>query len=196
MNNILFIRHGEPDYIHYLKSSNNACISIPRDSVGLSDNGIRCCEKMCDTILKFNPSVIISSPYTRALQSAHIISSHTSIPLLVEKNFVEWLSELSISINGHAEYQKLLDEVTSHNGEYSNNCKYKWESIHELKKRALSSIITYSNKYERIAVVTHKMLIYQLTGLSLPFCGIVQTCVEDISSNNQIKHSFLYSYDK
>ena len=183
----MIIRHGEPDYDNYLALNNAACIGIQRNTVGLSYNGIKSCELICDIVLDFKPNILITSPYTRALQSAHIISTRTSIPLLVEKKFVEWLSDYPVSINGRVEYQKLLDEVNLNNGEYSSNCKYKWESIRELKERALSTIITYSNIYERIAVVTHKMLIYQLTGLSLPFCGIVQTCVEDIRRSNQLK---------
>lgn len=187
MNKVMFIRHGEPDYDNYLTPKNKACVCIQNNSTGLTFRGINQCEQICDDVLRFNPDLIITSPYTRAMQSAHIISFHTSIPLVVEKKFIEWLSDCSISINGQAEYKKLLEEVNRNNGQYSDNCNYKWESFDELKSRAFSAIITYSKKYERIVVVSHKMLIYQLTGYSLPFCGFIQTTLEDISSSVRTK---------
>lgn len=182
MNKILFIRHGEPDYDNYLTPLNKACICIQNNTTGLTAKGIKECEQICDEVIKFNPDLIITSPYTRAIQSAHIISLRTLIPLVVEKSLIEWLSNCSISTNGRAEYEKLLEEVNRNNGQYSDNCSYKWESFNELKSRAISVIVSYSKKHERIAVVSHKMLIYQLTGCSLPFCGFIQTTLENINS--------------
>ncbi len=187
MDNILLIRHGEPDYQNVLCKKNKAGITIGINSIGLSPAGIAKCEASAQIISSFNPNVIVSSPYTRALHSSLLFSTFTLTPIHVENSLSEWLTSCSIQIDGRDEYNKMLKEVSEHKGVYDESCKYQWESITELTERAMLTISHYSTLYERIVVVSHKMLIFQLTGKSLPFCGYVITNLMDIM--NRINHS-------
>lgn len=184
INNILFIRHGEPDYKGYLHSANAAGLEIPISSVGLSLRGIMQSKEVCSQVSKFSPDIIISSPYTRALQTAVIISNQICAPVAVEKGLVEWMANLSIQLDGKEAYQSLLDEFSIYRGVFSPECKYKWESIVEVRQRAVQTLNLYAKRYKNIAVVTHKMLIFQLTGESLPFCGSYITSTHKIEENN------------
>lgn len=186
INNILLIRHGNPNYKDCLISQNKAGIPINLNNAGLSTEGIQNCKNVADVISSFKPEVIISSPLTRALQTAIIFSHSGSYPLFIEKDLTEWLTNCSITINGKDEYNRMLEEVTQHNGIYDKTCKYIWESFDELKNRAFNVISKYIKEYKKIVVVSHKMLIFQLTGVSTSFCEYITTNLNDIQNRGII----------
>ena len=187
MGNVLLVRHGEPDYENGLLINEESKLSLGVSSVGLSSTGIKNCEEAAEIVSSFNPRVLVSSPYTRALHSALIFAAHKYVPIFIEKNLVEWMTNCSIILDGRNVYDKMLLEVTHHDGVYDESCEFIWESLNELKRRALSVIYNYSERYDSIAVVSHKMLIYQLTGKSLPFCGYVETTYEDLLRYCEVK---------
>ena len=68
---IVFIRHGEPNKAEVDK---RGFIGQGRDMAPLTELGIKQAEEVSLNPLLENCQVIVSSPYTRALQTAAIIS--------------------------------------------------------------------------------------------------------------------------
>ena len=68
---IVFIRHGEPDKAEVDK---RGFIGQGRDLAPLTELGIRQAEEVSANPLLNGGQVIVASPYTRALQTAAIIS--------------------------------------------------------------------------------------------------------------------------
>ena len=74
------VRHGKPDYSELYEKG---FWGFGRDFAPLSEEGIRQAEAAArDERLK-GASIIVSSPYTRALQTAQIIPKHTGMEFAV-----------------------------------------------------------------------------------------------------------------
>lgn len=67
------VRHGEPDYAAL---EGSAFFGFERDFAPLSKNGIRQARKAAKDERFKNAERIVSSPYTRALQTAQIIAEN------------------------------------------------------------------------------------------------------------------------
>ena len=81
------VRHGEADYSEMLEKG---FYGFGRSFAPLSEKGINQAEKTAiDDRLK-SAELIVSSPYTRALQTASIISRETGLKICVEVDLHEW----------------------------------------------------------------------------------------------------------
>ena len=152
---ILFVRHGEPCY------DNVKRLNLVSYLGELTPRGISQAENVANDNRFLDAEIIISSPYTRALQTASIISRKTQIPLIVDAMFHEWLQDKShISTldptYGKAAYHEFSDNEFEHN----SNCVCNWESASELAKRAFEGMNKYYEMgYKKIIVVAHSVFI-------------------------------------
>lgn len=157
---IHFIRHGQPDYSS-IKNDDPIYFSnlAPLTEKGISQ------AKLID-INKINKSsIIISSPYTRALQTASIISKNTNIDIKVEPMLHEWLPDKTFT-------SKIID-FNNFNNLYLKNkiseCNY--ENNEEMKKRLMTIIEKYKN-YDEIIIVAHQRLFSTLIAKNLKYCEV------------------------
>lgn len=154
MSTFYLIRHGKPDYTygdtHGFIGQGHDFAPLKQDSI----NEVLATSK--DERLK-NAKIIVSSPYTRALQTASIISKETGIDIVVEPDIREWQPDLTYQYKNSEEIMNYYKDYVKNNGVYPNNEKRKWETKEQLKNRALSVIHKYKEKYDTIIIVAHKM---------------------------------------
>ena len=92
MAKFYLIRHGEPDYTY---GDTHGFIGHGHDLAPLKQDKIKyVIETSKDPRLK-NAQIIVSSPYTRALQTANIISKETGIDIVIEPDIREWQPDLT-----------------------------------------------------------------------------------------------------
>lgn len=92
MSKFYLIRHGKPDYTY---GDTHGFIGQGHDLAPLEIERIgEVKETAKDKRLK-EAQIIISSPYTRALQTASIISKETGIDIIVEPDIREWQPDLT-----------------------------------------------------------------------------------------------------
>ena len=92
MATFYLIRHWKPDYTY---GDTHGFIGQGHDFAPLKDDGIKyVIETSKDTRLK-NAQIIVASPYTRALQTASIISKETGIEIAGEPDIREWQPDLT-----------------------------------------------------------------------------------------------------
>ena len=84
------IRHGEPVYDHLLE---NGFWGFGRDFAPFSEKGKEQAEMTAKDIRLKSADIMVSSPYTRALQTAQIISRETGIRVEVELDLHEWIPD-------------------------------------------------------------------------------------------------------
>lgn len=84
------VRHGEPTYDHMLE---NGFWGFGRDFAPLTEKGKQQAKMTAKDIRLKDAEIIVSSPYTRALQTAQIISRETGIPVEVEIALHEWMPD-------------------------------------------------------------------------------------------------------
>ena len=92
MATFYFIRHGKPDYTY---GDIHGFIGQGHDFAPLKEERINdVIETSKDERLK-DAQIIVSSPYTRALQTASIISKEKGIDIVVEPDIREWQPDLT-----------------------------------------------------------------------------------------------------
>lgn len=167
---VLFIRHGEPNY------ENVSTLNLVSYLSELTIDGLQQAERVAVQPELYEAEIIVASPFTRALQTAAIISRTKRLPIYVEPGLHEWLCDKS--------HQRTLDngygknsyrEFVRHKGVRDENCEYNWESAEEIAARAYPVIEKYrALGYTKIIVVAHAMLIrtFGYAEQEFPYCGI------------------------
>lgn len=90
MTMFYLVRHGEVTYGHVDKRN---FIGHGRDLAPLTEKGIMQLKETAKDHRLKDCEIIVSSPYTRALQSAAIISKELSIDIDVDVDLHEWLPD-------------------------------------------------------------------------------------------------------
>ena len=100
--------------------------------------------------------LIICSPYTRALQTAAIISRKINKEIIVEPELHEWIVDKTNSIKSSEEVAVLGREFQEYKGIYPEVMEMKWEEIFSLRKRIRRVADKYAD-YEKVIIVGHGM---------------------------------------
>ena len=164
------VRHGKTDY-----SEKNTKIyqGFGVNLSPLSKKGIEDAKKAAgDKCLK-KVKLILSSPYTRALQTAAILSRKTGAKIIVETDLHEWLADKDYSYVDDEKAEKRYNSYIAHHGVYPEGKEKKWEDRASLKKR-LDGVLSRYQEEGDVAVVCHGMIIEAATGKKLKTGGIVR----------------------
>lgn len=164
----IFIRHGEPRYDEVQKKWKQ---SVGFNFGKLTDNGVDQAEEVAKDERLKDADLIVSSPYTRALQTAAIISRVTGIKLTVENDLHEWNPD----VNEIHDYDGNLsfEEYLKNKGVHHITDKYRWETYEDLKKRVELALIKYKN-YKKVIIVCHGIVMSAITNFDdvIEHCGI------------------------
>ena len=166
---IILVRHGEPDY------SETDC----KESLGfghlapLIAEGIKQANAVSKDDLFANAEIVISSPYTRALQTAAVISKNLNLNLIVDIGFHERLPDIKNELKTKEDLQNSFKEYDLYKGIYTDDKLHYWESVEQQIIRVKNSLSKYT-LYKKIIIVTHGELIRRFAAVRLPFCGFVQ----------------------
>ena len=151
----LLVRHGEP---RYDEIKVNDPYGLAWDFGRLTDQGVlQAKERAKDPRFK-DAELIISSPYTRALETAAIIAGKTGLDVRVENDLHEWSPDLTFSY-GFSEkradqMKEIMKEYHAYKGERPEDSSFYYESISDVKKRVLRVLNRYKN-YRKVIVVCH-----------------------------------------
>lgn len=163
MSIIYLVRHGEADYSEMMEKG---FWGFGRAFAPLSEKGVMQAELMpTDERLK-NARLIVSSPYTRALQTAAILSRVTGIKVCVEVDLHEWEPDKTNQYTTTEESVKFAREFTKNKGIYPKGQTMKWENLDEMRTRMRRVADKYES-YEKIVFVGHGMAFRSLTGVSI-----------------------------
>ena len=161
------IRHGQTDYsekntkIYQGFGVNLAPLSVP---------GIDEVKAIAKDIRLQNADIILSSPYTRALQTAAILSRELDADIIVETDLHEWLANKDYIYENDARAFQNYKEYVTYSGIYPVSSEKDWEDSASLSERAATVLRKYT-RYSKVIVACHGMLIQSLTGGNLPKHG-------------------------
>lgn len=168
---LYLIRHGQPDYTEVTQRH---FVGHGRDLAKLTPKGIEQAEAVSHDPRLAEADLILSSPYTRALQTAAIISKNTGLPIQVETDLIEWMPDLTFSYGGPEHFGEIETELQRCKGEWNENCKYHWESYSDLGRRAFNVVKKYLD-HDKLIVVTHGMLMRQFLYMDeVPSCQVFE----------------------
>lgn len=162
MTKFILIRHGEPTYdeVISLGFKGHGIALAP-----LTENGINEVLKLCENKELEGSDILISSPYTRAMQTASIIGMKHNLMVNVEILLHEWLVDVHHNYNSTYEFTKNIKLAKKEWEEYLKNPNFVFsedtESLLSVRNRALSVLENYCS-YNKVIVVTHGLLISML----------------------------------
>ncbi|PTX64253.1 broad specificity phosphatase PhoE [Melghirimyces profundicolus] len=172
MARFYLVRHGEPDWE---MTEKRYMVGVQRDLVPLSARGLLQAEKSARDPRLAEGEWILSSPYTRAMHTAAIISRIRDLPLHVEYDLHEWLPDRTLSYDSYEKLKKLREDFRRHKGRYPEGKERPWETISSVRKRARAVLSRYRHHACGI-VVCHETVIQAITGSEDPVdpAGIVE----------------------
>lgn len=156
MTEFLLVRHGEPDY-EAIKDF--ARIDVAKNFAPLTEAGVRQIYKSIELLKKEKADIIISSPYTRALQGAGIMARELELEMRVEPMLYEWQLDATQSVRNRFLIKRLVRQFNRK--KWNSHCK--WESSESVKERVLKVFDKYS-EYDKVIVSCHAMMMGYTTG--------------------------------
>ena len=164
--NVIVIRHGERDYE---PCKQRGFIGQGLELAPLTERGVRQAEEAAANPMLAGAQVILSSPYTRCMQTAAIISRITGIPLTVEIDLHEWIPDLTFQNRANEGGES---DFAACKGRYPQGEKRNWETIEMMEQRLLGVLDRYTG-YDKIILVTHGMLMRQIKAYGdIPHCFV------------------------
>lgn len=154
------MRHG---YANYDLAEERRLKGALRDLVPLTPYGHNQVKQTSQSLRHLRPEIIISSPMTRALQSAAILSRLLDLRLEVEFDLHEWLPDLTVPYDQAIVTKAARDEMMQLNGEWPKNETKNWEPLSAMRRRVIGVLRHYCN-LNRVIVVCHGVIIHNLTG--------------------------------
>ena len=155
------VRHGEADYSQLME---NGFFGFGRDFAPLSKTGIEQVEKTAKDQRLKSAQIIVTSPYTRALQTAAIISRETGLKICVEVDLHEWIPDKTNQYKTSDEAFTLAKEFYENKGVYPKGQQLKWETFEEVRKRMQRVAEKYAG-YKKVIFVGHSMAFEALTDI-------------------------------
>ena len=161
------IRHGETDY-----SDRNTKIykGFGVNLSPLSENGIQQIKETAKDLRLTDADIILSSPYTRALQTAAILSKEIGIEIAVETDLHEWVANKNYIYDEDEKAEKSYQQYVDNQGEYQDGVDEVWESKQMMEERVLAVLKKYS-QYKKVIVACHGMMIHAVTKKYHPHNG-------------------------
>ena len=141
MTRFILVRHACPDYKKVLNMEDKY---YSTRFAPLSKKGITDANKLSSNKVLKDSDIIISSPFTRAHETANIISNNTNTDLVIENDLHEWLPDIN-KIYFNSNYKNLGP----------------FESFKSIRLRTLKVLKKYL-EYDKVIVVSHKLVIFSL----------------------------------
>lgn len=173
MTTFYLLRHGEAAYDAMLE---HGFYGFGRDLAPLSQRGIQQAEAAArDPRLK-SAELLVSSPYTRAMQTAAIVAREIGLPITVDLDLHEWIPDKTNQYTTSEQAFALTDEFNRCRGVYPAGQRLRWETVPEMRERMRRAADRYAH-YERVILVGHSMAFRALTYMERMAPAGIVTCV-------------------
>jgi broad specificity phosphatase PhoE len=164
MASVYLLRHGEADYEPIRERGWPGGVA---DLAPLTAVGVEQANLAAAGLAGLGASAVVSSPMTRALQTAAIVAVRLGLPLSVQFDLREWLPDDTFSWRSAAEVRAAVTDFDAHGGEWPDGEPRSWEPLSQLRDRcsaALRHVLNALPRHEVVIVVCHQMVIWSLTG--------------------------------
>ncbi|MGC4942058.1 histidine phosphatase family protein [Kribbella sp. DT2] len=162
MIQIYLVRHGAPDYEPV---EGRGWPGMAADSAPLSTEGVKQAETLADLLSGIGATYLVSSPFTRALQSASIIGHRLALGVKVDYDLRDWLPNSTGTWRGVADVRAAQAELDEYDGEWPDGIPRPWEPLSAVRERARAAITRHTASTDGpVLAITHAMVVRALTG--------------------------------
>jgi len=173
MTTFILIRHGEPRYDEIV---NKGIYGMAYNFGRLTDNGVVQAKRVANDQRLKESDIIISSPFTRSLQTAANIASHLGLDVIVEHDLHEWLPDLNP--NRDIDGQQAFELYMQNQGQLVSSTGFNYETYDMIKKRIELVLLKYTH-YKKVIVVSHGIAMSSVTHFDdvIEHCGIREVTI-------------------
>ena len=158
----MLVRHGSVDYDAYPNRFRGHGI----DLIPLTHAGKAEAEALALRLADRGPvDAIVTSPMTRAIQTAMILSWHLTCPVDVELDLHEWVPDTAQQWSNSDVPRTAYEELIACGGEWPSGEQRPWEP-HSAVRRRVGAVLQRYAHVERVVVVTHSGVIEAMAGVS------------------------------
>ena len=162
---VYLLRHGEADYGPIRERNWPGAAS---DLAPLTARGLQ----QATTAARQHSSSagavgIVSSPMTRALQTAALLACDLGLLVEVDFELREWLPDDTFSWRSYADVVTAADDFERCGGEWPAGQRRSWEPLSRVRERATTALtrhLSEMNDDQVLIAVCHEMVIRALTG--------------------------------
>lgn len=166
------VRHGETAW--NLVNARRL-VGAANDLAPLTQEGERQILLATEQLLHARVRLVVSSPMTRALQSAALISRILDVPLVVEFDLHEWVPDRTYTWDRPERVVDLYQEMQAARGEWPREGPEPvWEPLSSVRQRAQAVLDRYAQDARVLAFVTHAVVIGAVTGCEPAFGEVVR----------------------
>ncbi|MFD8248513.1 histidine phosphatase family protein [Nocardia sp. NPDC059691] len=176
MNPVWLVRHGWTDWEAV---SDRGWRGAMLDLAPLSAMGVHRMRGTARRLAAHDVTEVLSSPLTRAMHSAHLLAEQLGVPMTVAPQLHEWSCRTDGAPWDRTAFHAALNALLL--GDPPETA----ESAEAVRLRACQAIESCSPS-ARVAIVTHSVVIYLLTGVDLPPGGIVPWDGAPISQERRV----------
>lgn len=149
------VRHGETEY---KEKDTKIYQGFGVNFASLSAKGRHTIENTAKDARLCGANIILSSPYTRALQTAAILSKELQVDIIIETDLHEWLANKHYRYETDEQAERNYEEFVQYGGMYPDGEEKNWEDTERLRQRLFGVLDKYKH-YDKVIVVCHGMLI-------------------------------------
>lgn len=154
---LYFVRHGEPDY-GSLRATEYG--PLAPDLAPLTPIGRLQIDTIANDFRLQQVDAVLSSSYPRALESAALLARAIGRPFYVEVDLHEWRPHLDAARQSDPELIARASERLRFGQDPGEG---PWETLDEVRRRTVRVLARYQ-RFERLAIVTHAVVIASIVG--------------------------------
>jgi broad specificity phosphatase PhoE len=149
-------------------------VGAANDLAPLTEMGVKQVAVAIEQLRPLGIRLILTSPMTRALQTAALLCRPLDLPLAVEFDLHEWVPDCTYSWSTPDEVLALIENMRQYGGEWPvGEPRPIWEPMSAVRQRSLSVLTRYAGTTYPIAVVTHAGVVESLTGRTVDLTEIL-----------------------
>lgn len=155
-----FVRHGQTDYS---QKGETVYQGWGVQMSPLSQKGVEQIERAAKDERLRGAELILTSPYTRAVQTAAILSRETGARIVVETDLHEWLANKAYAYDDDETAAQSYREYVEYGGAYPEGGERCWEDATSIRTRVLAVLEKY-RQCDKVIIASHGMLMRAMTG--------------------------------
>lgn len=155
------MRHAETDW---RRVNERGWVGLANDFAPLTERGRRQAAEAAESAARLQPAVLLSSPMTRALETAAILGRRLGLDLRVEMDLREWLPDRRLRWSSPAQVRDAYAAMLAGETATPASGLPDWETMREVRERGLEALRPYAAREGSVLAVCHEVIIRAITG--------------------------------
>jgi broad specificity phosphatase PhoE len=157
------MRHAETDW---QQVNERGWVGLANDFARLTERGRQQAADAARRVAELGPAMLVTSPMTRAMETAAIVGRRIGLDPVVEIDLREWLPDRNMAWSSPEEVQAAYRAMIDSTGAVPAVTAPRWETMSELRRRGLDALRPYVASGRPVVAVCHAVIIHAITGCS------------------------------